>query len=95
MKIKHSRIYWNEKTKAFSAEPSEGPNRDNNSDFPGWLNLEKGGATKDKRVLSLLTEVIWLVEKSGFDLAALLKEIRKIEEVEIALKQDPYSSFTL
>jgi len=55
MKIKHSRIYWNEKTKAFSAEPSEGPNRANHSDFPGWLNLEKGGSTKDKRVLSLLT----------------------------------------
>jgi 3-deoxy-D-manno-octulosonate 8-phosphate phosphatase KdsC-like HAD superfamily phosphatase len=90
MNIKDARIYWNNETKEFGVEEGIGLMSSNNVRFPCWLTTARGGKTSEKRVLSLLTEVIWLVEKKDFDLKEILKELRKISEIEKALNEDPF-----
>jgi|Laugresu1bdmlbdd_1035124.scaffolds.fasta_scaffold63010_2 hypothetical protein len=90
MNIKDARIYWNNETKEFGVEEGIGLMSSNNVRFPWWLQAGRGGKTSEKRVLSLLTEVIWLVEKKDFDLKEILKELRKISEIEKALNEDPF-----
>jgi hypothetical protein len=90
MNIKDARIYWNNETKEFGVEEGIGLMSNNNVRFPWWLAAVRGGKTSEKRVLSLLTEVIWLVEKKDFDLKEILKELRKISEIEKALNEDPF-----
>ena len=90
MNIKDARIYWNNETKEFGVEEGIGLMSSNNVRFPWWLIAARGGKTSEKRVLSLLTEVIWLVEKKDFDLKEILKELRKISEIEKALNEDPF-----
>jgi hypothetical protein len=90
MNIKDARIYWNNETKEFGVEEGIGLMSGNTVRFPWWLQAGRGGKTSEKRVLSLLTEVIWLVEKKDFDLKEILKELRKISEIEKALNEDPF-----
>jgi len=92
MNIKDARIYWNNETKEFGVEEGIGLMSSNNVRFPWWLIAAGGGKTSEKRVLSLLTEVIWLVEKKDFDLKEILKELRKISEIEKALNEDPFGN---
>ena len=93
MNIKDARIYWNNETKEFGVEEGIGLMSSNSIRFPCWLSTERerGGKTSEKKVLSLLTEVIWLVEKKDFDLKEILKQLRKISEIEKALTEDPFS----
>lgn len=90
MNIKDARIYWNNETKEFGVEEGIGLMSSNTVRFPYWLAAERGGKTSEKKVLSLLTEVIWLVEKKDFDLKEILKQLRKISEIEKALNEDPF-----
>ncbi len=93
MNIKNARIYWNKDTKEFRVEKGVGPLAKDSFRFPFWLEASRGGKTSQKQVLSLITEAIWLVEREGFDLTAILAELRKISEIEKYLRDDPYSRF--
>lgn len=93
MNIKNTRIYWNDETKEFRVEKGIGPLAKDSFRFPCWLEASHGGKTSQKQVLSLITEAIFLVENRGFDLTATLTELRKISEIEKALREDPYSRF--
>ena len=93
MNIKNACIYWNKDTKEFGVEKGVGPLAKDSFRFPFWLEASRGGKTSQKQVLSLITEAIWLVEREGFDLTAILAELRKISEIEKCLRDDPYLRF--
>ena len=90
IKIEDARVYWNEITRVLRVESGIGPLARDSKNFPCSLECSEGGWTNTEMVLSLITEVVWLIEKGKLDFVQAFGEIRKIEEVEKAIDHNPY-----